>query len=607
MTQGNTPKTQGLFALSRDFCERTLPARSIYRLLFEHGDALFPDELFDDLYSWRGRKSVPPRIVASVMVLQRLEGLSDREAVERLAFDLRWKFACGGLDADYPSFVHTVLVNMRARLRRSDAPTRIFEAVLGIAKDAGLVGTRRVLDSTPLYDAVATQDTVTLLRSGIRGVLRCCDAETEPRVRAVLKRDDSYDTPGKPVCDWDDADAREALVDALAHDGYAAVTLFDGEGLADELGQAVRLLGTLLGQDLEEGEDGSFRIARRVGRDRVVSTVDPESRHGRKTASRKYEGYKGHVAIDPDSEIVTATTVTPANVSDGDVVEGLIDDLLEAGEGAPAKGASTPSETKPADSEPPGTAPELERVIQDERSEAPGLLMSLVSAAITWSVGSLPGWFGGRSLEPAASEQPPAALPAPPDEPALRPAVFGDASYGGADVLRKLDEAGIDVYTKVQQMGSRGGIYPQTAFNIDLDAETVTCPAGKTAPLWPRRNGSHRARFRKRCTGCPFREQCTTAKAGRTVNVHAEFERLHGHRKAQRAPQWQAAYKATRPKVERKLGHMMRRQHGGRRARVRGRLRVEHDFSLLTAAVNLARLATLGVTLDNDRWVLQPA
>ena len=101
------------------------------------------------------------------MVLQRLEGLSDREAADRLAFDARWQYAAGGLEADYGSFDYTVLVNMRARLRNSDSPTRIFEAVLSVAKDAGLVGARRVLDSTPLYDAMATQDTVTLIRSAI--------------------------------------------------------------------------------------------------------------------------------------------------------------------------------------------------------------------------------------------------------------------------------------------------------------------------------------------------------------------------------------------------------------------------------------------------------
>ena len=109
-------------------------------------------------------------IVAVVMVLQRIEGCSDREAVDRFSFDARWKYAAGGLDFDYPGFVHTVLVDMRARLAASDAPERI-------------------LDSTPLYDAVATMDTVTLLRSGIRGLLKVTDREVESLLRAVLTRD----------------------------------------------------------------------------------------------------------------------------------------------------------------------------------------------------------------------------------------------------------------------------------------------------------------------------------------------------------------------------------------------------------------------------------
>jgi len=117
---------------------------------------LFPDELFADLFCEVGRRSVPPMIVAVVMVLQRIEGCSDREAVDRFTFDARWKYAAGGLDFDYPGFVHTVLVDMRARLAASEAPDRIFDIVLETAKQAGLVGRRRVLDSTALYDAVAT-------------------------------------------------------------------------------------------------------------------------------------------------------------------------------------------------------------------------------------------------------------------------------------------------------------------------------------------------------------------------------------------------------------------------------------------------------------------
>ncbi len=153
------------------FCDSRVAGNSIFAVLHRECHVLFADELFADLFASTGRRSVPPRIVAVVMVLQRLEGCSDREAVERFTYDARWKYAAGGLPFDYPGFAHTVLVDMRARLARSEQPERIFLRTLEVAKAAGLVGVRRVLDSAPLYDAVATMDTVSLVRSAIRGVL----------------------------------------------------------------------------------------------------------------------------------------------------------------------------------------------------------------------------------------------------------------------------------------------------------------------------------------------------------------------------------------------------------------------------------------------------
>ena len=231
----------------------------------------------------------------------------------------------GGLDFDYPGFVHMVLVDMRARLARSARPDRIFEATLEAARAAGLVGRRRVLDSTPLYDAVATMDTVTLVRSAIRGLLRACGGELAGELRGLLRRDDDYAAAGKPACDYDDAAAREELGAALA--------------------QAAALLASVTGQDLEQDAAGVFRIARRVAPDRVISTADPDARHGHKTSARGFDGYKGHIAIDPDSEIVTATGATPGNSGDAEAAESLLADLLPgdqdsaASETAPAAGA----------------------------------------------------------------------------------------------------------------------------------------------------------------------------------------------------------------------------------------------------------------------------
>ena len=119
MTAGTPPKQADLWRGTAALWEGRVGQQSIWAVLYRQGDRLFADELFADLFAEVGRRSVPPRIVATVMVLQRLQGLSDREAVEAFSFDVRWKYACGGLAFDYPSFSHTVLVDMRARLAAS--------------------------------------------------------------------------------------------------------------------------------------------------------------------------------------------------------------------------------------------------------------------------------------------------------------------------------------------------------------------------------------------------------------------------------------------------------------------------------------------------------
>jgi hypothetical protein len=326
MTLGLAERQGGLFNVAVARCEAELPERSIYRLLHAERDRLFPDELFADLYVHHGRRSVPPSILAVVMVLQRLEGCSDREACDRFCYDLRWRYAVG-VDDEMGGFAHTVLVELRARLRASADPDRIFRVTTELARAAGLVGVRRVLDSAPLYDAVATQDTVTLLRGAIRGLQRACPTKLAAPVRAALQRDDDYQAAGKPVCDWEDAIARKALVDALFRDGYRALGALRGLKLGPEVAQAAELLATVIGQDIEETADGRFIIAQGVAPDRVISVVDPQARHGHKSNARSFDGYKGHVAIDPDSEVITAAEVGAANAGDAAMASALVADL----------------------------------------------------------------------------------------------------------------------------------------------------------------------------------------------------------------------------------------------------------------------------------------
>jgi hypothetical protein len=286
------------------------------------------------------------------------------------------------------------------------------------------------------------------------------------------------------------------------------------------------------GQDLGEDPGGRFQIARRVAPDRVISTVDPQARHGRKTSARGFDGYQGHLGIDPDSELITATTVTAGHAGDaGAASELLSGDLPAGGDDAPAGG------------------------------------------------------------EPATAAE---------DEPL---SVYGDAAYGTGEFLAGLEAAGARSMCKVQPPTAAGGRFTKDAFGIDLAARTVTCPAGQIAPLRRAAPGAM-AYFGPACASCPLAAQCTTAKGGRTIYVGPCEEQLAAARSRQRDPDWAADYRATRPKAERKIGHLMRRRHGGRRARVRGKVKVAAGFALLAAAVNLARLSVLGLACPCGTWVV---
>jgi hypothetical protein len=553
VTLGRADRQGDLFDDVVRFCEDSLPENSIYGFLARERDRLFPDELFADLFTDRGRRSVPPSVVATVMVLQRLGGLSDREAVDRYAFDVRWRYAAGvgGYGAGRARFAHTVLVDMRERLRRSQRPNRIFEVGLEAARAAGLVGRRRVLDSTPLYDAVATMDTVTLIRSALRGLLGVADTDLAAELRAALASGDDYDRAGKPQIDWDDPAAREELIDSRARDGFAVLAALDGRELDDAVGQAATLLATVLGQDLDTGEDGVLRIARRVAKDRVISTMDPDTRHGHKTSARGFDGYKGHAAVDPDSEIITATTVTPGNVGDASAADDLIVDLLDDQPG-------------PAGPEPAGPEP------------------------------------AGPDAQPETAA--PSAGDGENGENGERATVYGDNAYGTGEFHDQLRDAGIESRCKTQAPTAAGGRFGKDRFDIDLDTGAVGCPGGVTTPIRPATAGGGIAYFGSACQARPLRPQCTTATGGRTVSIGPHEQTLTDARARQADPAWIADYRATRPKVERKLGHLMRRRHGGRQARVRGTIRVDADFRLLAGAVNLARLAVLGIRGTTHGW-----
>jgi hypothetical protein len=263
--------------------------------------------------------------------------------------------------------------------------------------------------------------------------------------------------------------------------------------------------------------------------------VDPEARHGHKTSRRGFDGYKGHIAEDPDSELITATEVTAGNRGDAEPAAGLVQDLLSGSAGS-------------------GTAPDGE---------------------------------------------------AGPD--AGQPGVYGDAAYGAGELLKRLHDAEVAAGVKVQPPVNAGGRFTKDAFDVDLNADTVTCPNGVVAPIRRNTAGDGTASFGAACAGCPLAAQCTIAAGGRKVHV-GRFEPWLARARAEGAdPVWQADYRATRPKVERKIAHLMRRRHGGRHARMRGRDKIAADFSLLAAAVNLARLGVLAIrSTGSGTWAVTP-
>jgi len=306
------------------FVSHLVPADSVYAFLAEHRQRLFPDDAFADLFpSGRGRPSQPADVIASVLVLQSLEGLSDREATQAVATDLRWKVACGLAITD-AGFHPTTLTQWRNRLRKSNRPERIFDAVRDVINSTNVLANkhRRALDSTLLDDAVATQDTVTQLVSMIRRVRKAI-----PQAAAVAVVGDDYDqASGKPACAWNDLVARDELVSRLVNDALIVLAAVEGIELDDDQQQMVALLALVAGQDVEPGDtDGTWKIERNVAKHRTISTVDPETRHMHKNRSSYRDGYKAHIAVEPDTGLITACDLTPANEGDGPTGIKLLD------------------------------------------------------------------------------------------------------------------------------------------------------------------------------------------------------------------------------------------------------------------------------------------
>ena len=536
-----------------------VPPGSVFAFLAEHRRELFPDSFTADLFASRtGRPSLPADLVGSVLVLKELHDLSDAQTAEALKFDIRWKVACGR-SLTQMSFDPSALVYWRRRIAASDRPDRVFDAVAEVIAQTGILRgrRRRCVDSTVFDDAVATQDTVTQLTAAIRKLARVVPGAAGVIAR-VCKLD--YSQPGKPPVDWDDPAAKDKLVSDLVNDALAVLAELAGPGspqrdpaAADALG----LLALVAGQDVEpaedsDGTDGRWRIARTVAPDRVISTVDRQARHTRKSKSKRRDGFRGHVAAEPETGLITDCEMTMA-----------------AGPG------STDAENG------------VKMAARDRFTGTPG--------------GAGPGGEPDAAVSTADSTGPDADGPQGARPAQARLEVYGDSAYGSGEARAAYRDAGHDTVIKPGPLRPAvPGGFTLDDFTIDEQAGTVTCPAGHAMTMSAR---TRTVNFGQLCATCPLRTRCTTAKDGRSTRIHPHEDLLRAARAQARTGDFKKAY-PTRSAVERIISWTA--TCNGHRIRLRylGAARNNAWLHTRCAAINLRTLLRHGLARRDGAWIL---
>jgi transposase len=310
------------------FDAQSLPHRvsddSFYGRMGTVSDALFRDEDLESMYCLdNGRPSLPPSLMSGVTLLQFYDDVSDREAVQRLLYDLRWKVALN-LPLDYAGFDASSLCNFRKRLLENGQERYAFSRFIAVGREAGFIPDRVTLlsDTTNVKGAGAVQDTYTLLRKGIRKLLKAAgfhlpnrrqrlSARTQALVERYLDRD------GKADIDWADPQQRTAQLKVLVEDTEAALEVVMEEDHDVEVRTIGWLLTKILGDDVVTDEQGDPQIGEGTAPDRIISLTEPEMRHGRKSSAQRFDGFKVVVSTEQSSELILDITDITAMGSDG--------------------------------------------------------------------------------------------------------------------------------------------------------------------------------------------------------------------------------------------------------------------------------------------------
>lgn len=340
---GKRSAQRGLFEADHLYIDH-VGRDSFYGFLASQRGRIFHDEDFAELYCPNnGRNSVPPSLLATALLLQTYDRVSDQEAKDRADFDLRWKVALGMGIGDRP-FAKSTLQLFRAQLILHDKMREVFQKSLVFARKTGYLkkrGMKAALDTTNILGRGAVRDTYNLLADGIVKLVRALASLSKSKAKdwaaaEGLSRYFGTSIKGETSIDWDDGGQRKAFLGGIVADAdrllekarQALADYAEGSSERQRLLEASELLAQLLLQDIERSADGVV-IKQGVSPDRVVSVHDPEMRHGHKSKSRLFDGHKAAVAVDPESQLITAATVLPGNAYDSDQALELVEQTEE--------------------------------------------------------------------------------------------------------------------------------------------------------------------------------------------------------------------------------------------------------------------------------------
>jgi len=504
---------------------------SFYGFLASMRGQLFRDEEFSELYCPdNGRDSVPPSLVATALLLQAYDKVSDAEAKQRADFDIRWKVALGIEVEDRP-FAKSTLQLFRAQLILHDRVRAIFQRSLQFARQTGYLKGRRMkvaVDTTYILGRGAVKDTYNLLADGIVQVVRALSAleGTRPEEWARKWALDLYfgsSVKGEAEINWDNGKERRALLQKIVADAGRVLELarqaqerFPADSPQRQgIGEAAELLGQLLLQDVERQEDGPA-LKDGVSRDRIPSVHDPEMRHGRKSSHRRFDGHKAAVVVDTDSQLITAVDILPGNAGDNTGVLELVEQSEE------------------------NTGIEVEETIGDAAYGDGGTRQAFADA--------------GRTLIAKVPGRPNKARF--PKEDFQIDLTAGTCTCPAGNVTSTLRTTG----TRTNRLGQ---VHLSQRFQFD--------PAV--------------------CGPCPLRSQCVAAgeDKGRTVALHPQEALLQQARAFQQSENF-AEYRQRRQAAEHRLARLV--QLGVRQSRYFGRAKTLFQLLLASTVANLTLVAT---------------